>query len=130
MPRSGANKQPPTVRARGAACWFEAQGDLQRAADLFAEHCGSDVADRPGQFCRNWATRFLDTGSVLDAPRGGRPRLVAPADALQAAAVFKAGLSKKREDGFTSIEEAVACRPELEALLQTGTPQVLAWLAP
>lgn len=126
MPQSGANKQPPEVRAFAASCWFKAEGDAERAAALLEEEHGPGLVQRPGSWCKRWAERFLKTGSVLDAHRSGRPRLVT-ADAAtlrQAAKAFKAGTSDRREDGYTSIAEGVRMLPQLAALLQRDTPQV------
>lgn len=123
MPRSGANKQDLTVRAAAAACYLEAGSDEKAAAALFLQRHGSSPVARLGPWCRDWALRFLATGTVADAPRSGRPPLVAPVDAQRAAQLFKKGRGR-REDGFTSIEEAVRERPGLAELLHEGTDKV------
>lgn len=119
MPRGGATKLPIESRILATISYFEAGGDKHAAARRFEQNGGRGPVRGLASWIEKWGERFRECGSVLDALRSGRPPAVtADAATLRAAAAeFKAGRSARRQDGFTSIEEAVRERPGLAALL-------------
>lgn len=85
---------------------------------------GADCVKRPSDFCEKYGKRFLAEGTVHDARRPGRPRLVDPERAERAAELLLQGEGTgRREDGYPSVRRAVQRNPEIEALLMKGTPQ-------
>lgn len=85
---------------------------------------GTDFVSRPADFCEKYGERFLTQGTVLDAARTGRPRLIAAEDGERAAELLHKGYGTgKRDDGYTSIKQAVQDNPELAAVAKRGTPK-------
>jgi hypothetical protein len=110
-----AAARPPPTSAAHLCRWLCCNCHLR---------AGADYVKRPAEWCKKYGERFWTEGTVHDAPRSGRPRLITVEDAERAADLLCQGHGTgKREDGFCSIKEAAQHNPDLGALLKTGTPQ-------
>ena len=73
MPTTGMSKLE--LRNLAADCYLESSRDKKAAARLLLERLdGRAVVSRPVRFCCYWGERRIESGSVKDRPRAGRPK--------------------------------------------------------
>lgn len=121
--RGRGKKQPVNVRVDAATCYIQAGNEPEhkaRAASLFCEQ-HPEAVSRPADFCLKWGEQFKETGSVLDAPRSGRPLAVSEEQALRASKLLKAGAKPNDPlQKFDSMKNACKEKSELEGIRQAA----------
>lgn len=68
------------LRTWGADCYIKAGNNAEAAAGLLRQKIGGRFSlSHPTRFCQTWGERRLNTGTVTDAPRSGRPKKLSQA---------------------------------------------------
>ena len=125
-----AGKQLPKVsrnRILAVLAYAAALGSIDRATTQYSDWMAAAAAQQvkaPNKFMRRNFQKFLDTGSVMDKPRSGRPKKVPHAVAVKAAKLLKEGYTiqyyHNNTDAepqtvrkyYTSIKQACTACPE------------------
>lgn len=106
-----------TMRAYAALCFARTGSAAAAAAEFNAAFPGQ--VRQAKKFCKKWHRRLVETGSVEDGHRRGRPTKVGDADARRAAALLMRGAGTGNPaDGYNTLQDAVQGCPELAAIAE------------
>ena len=122
--RAKITEEDIKLRTSAAMLYINAQGDeaqkKRAAGEAFVLKHGKNARSKPANFCQQWGERLEESGTVLDAPRSGRPLALQPAAAREASRIFKKGAGSKPTDKFTSVSTACTSSEALEAIRQSA----------
>jgi hypothetical protein len=134
----------PHHYARVLATWAyaESQRNMEAAIERLKNYCcayGIATPTHPKVFITQWATRFVSTGGVDDAPRSGRPRIIPEEDAQQVATLLAEGYNPQHTAStsqgpaqpsfpFKSFAEAILLNPIIGAIVSAYQASRRTWL--
>jgi len=137
------SRKPVWVRVLGVlACaylvvngmpgWSKAHATLKEVIQRYNQHLPEEkqqfIGSHNHEYLQTWWNHFLETGSVADAGRAGRPRKVKDEHAREAAQIIKdgkeithveKGQTVRHRVHYTSIGEAILESPRLQEICNT-----------